>query len=324
MQDELKLNDEQIEEVQAAVAELSTKFPTNELIQALEDEAKGDKFFADRSAFIEKALTDVLTKDQQARFRELNLQRLESTANPAGRSADTGHRGELPRRGRGDQAHPRAEEEADRRRKAGRRADRRPEEGHRGDARHAGEARGGVRHRVGRPTALPRRRTAAERPRLGPAHQLVLNTLVWDELEADPRPDRKARDGREQVRARHRLRRNAFQPGDPKEAAAPREAFGEAFGKAVDTILTADQRKRLDQLVLQQTIASGLDRALLGPRATELPKALALTDDQKKNLTGISAEFRKPRRPAGRGHTSRRKRTWKFAAPCATSSTRGS
>src|SRR5204863_6646200 len=78
VQEELKLTEAQVKKLSDLMTEFNTKFPFPAMIQAMQDEKTGDKHFAERSEFVARALADVLTKEQQARFREINLQRLEA------------------------------------------------------------------------------------------------------------------------------------------------------------------------------------------------------------------------------------------------------
>ena len=280
VRDELKLTDDQLKKVEAVVAEGRTKFNAD-LAAARQDEAKTDKVYADRSAHVEKALADILTKDQLARLHELELQRLESSE--LRRPFPTpGTAASYPGVAEAIKLTPEQKQKL--------------LDGGKPTDVLTDDQKKAIAGMLGRPVKVaevfdtgspfPKADPPAPRARLSAAHQLVLSTIVWDELKL-------TRDQTEKLAAAANeytlagTRRTGFQPGEPKELVAAIETFG----KAADAILTADQRKRLDQLVFQQAITSGMDSALLGSRATDLPTLLQLTDAQKKNLLAVSAEF---------------------------------
>jgi hypothetical protein len=70
VRDELKLTDGQIRKLSEVTRDHATKFPALANPRNVQDSEQMQKLFADRSGFVEKVLTDVLTKEQQARFAE--------------------------------------------------------------------------------------------------------------------------------------------------------------------------------------------------------------------------------------------------------------
>lgn len=288
VQDELKLTAEQLQKLSGAAAEFRQKFPPQQLVQALQDEEAGGTFFAGRSAFVEKALADVLSKEQQARLRELMLQRLESP--PAGGGFRAPGR-LLPTAASYPGVADAIKLTAGQKEKL-----------------LGGDAPAGVltaaqkeqiKGMLGKPADLAAvfaptpgvGPPGAFGPSLSPENQLLLNTSVWDALKlTDDQVVKLVPAANEYTLARRR----GFGPGfggpggppnvDPKAVAAAVAAFEQA---AADT-LTGAQKKRLPQLAAQQATARGLDAFLLDP--TGAAKGLALTGAQRQSLAALAAE----------------------------------
>jgi hypothetical protein len=295
VQDELKLTEDQLKKLDAATAEMRTRFPPQEMAQALQDEEKGDRLYAERSAYVEKVLADVLTKEQQARFRELNLQQLEAPAGPGGSGPGGGFgpgfafRTAASYPGVAEAIKLTAEQKK-----------RLIDDGRPADV-LTDEQKKQIAGMLGKPAKLAEVFGAAPgfpggfgpgnaQPALSPAHQLLLDTAAWDELKLDHDQVAKLVPAANTYSLTAGARRGPGggfgQPIDPKGV----RAAVEAFGTAADGIVTADQRKRLDQLAVQQTLAGGLDPGLLQARLPEAARALALTDDQRKKVSELGAE----------------------------------
>ena len=275
---------------------MQTKFPIQELIQALQDEEKGTKFYADRSEFIEKALTDTLTKEQLARLRELELQRLEEPAlggGPLGRPTAAGYpgvaeaikltaeqkkqllAGEIP-----SEVLTAAQKEL-------------------------------IAGMLGKPVKVATMFSGpgggTPLPVLGARPQMLLNTLVWDDGKLSPQDQiAKLAPAANEYQLVVGLRRGpggfgggpggGFPGGPGGGVPVDTKAISagiEAFTKVVDAELSADQKKQLDQLAVQQQLTRGLETALLGTGTSEFVKAMALTDEQKKQLVALDTAMGK-------------------------------
>ena len=77
VQDELKLTADQLKKLADALVEFREKFQNQPL--PVQDEEKAKKVYEERSAFIEKKLGEILTKEQQARFapKERRLEQID-------------------------------------------------------------------------------------------------------------------------------------------------------------------------------------------------------------------------------------------------------
>lgn len=291
VQDELKLTPEQVKKLTDLMTEFNTKFTFQQLIQATQDEKTGDKHFAERAEFVAKALAEVLSKEQLARLRELELQRLEARAQTPGSQGgfNAFHTAA---------AYPgvaAAIKLTDEQRKklidGAKPADVLTEEQKKAIAGMLGKA--AKLDVVFAPPNFPGV-GGNLLPTVRPERQLLLNTAVWDAVKLDREQLTKLVPAANEYTLAN-PRRGGFPGGggpggpliDPKEV----KAAVDAFETAADGVLTADQKKRLDQLAVQQVLASGLDTALLSNRLPALTKALAPTDDQKKAVAALGAKF---------------------------------
>jgi hypothetical protein len=290
VQEELQLKEEQLKKLTELNGELQKQFPPPAMFQALQQGGKeAEKFFADRSGFIDKALADVLTKEQQARFRELNLQRLEapprtpgSEFGPFGRNTATSYPGVAEAIKLTEEQKKNLLDGTDPLRVL------------------TDEQKKAIKSMLGKPAkievvfAVPDSPQVPDAGALSAAHQLTLDTLVWDALKLDREQSANvAAAANEYVLVTGR--RGGFggfpdggQPGGQKEQAAA----AEEYRKALDATLTADQKKRLGQLAIQQALANSLDTALSRPANAEPSKSLALTEDQRKKVTALAADVR--------------------------------
>ncbi len=291
VQEELKLTEEQLKKLIAANTELRTKFPPGELAQAAQDEKKGDKLYADRSAFIEKVLADVLTKEQRARFRELELQQLGAATFPGTPvSSAAGYPGVAEAiKLTVDQKKKLLDGEP-------------PVDVLTADQKKAITAMHGEAVKLAEvfnQPAFPGPGGGFNLlPTLTASNQLLLNVVVWDALKLTPDQLAKLVPVANEYLLVAGPRRGGFgggpggggfgQPVNTKE----RVAVIEKFTAAVDATLTAEQKKRLSQLAIQQAASNGLDSALTNqPTPSELAKGLALTDAQRKKVEALSEEF---------------------------------
>lgn len=282
---ELKLTEEQAKKVSEAAAALSEKFPTRELLSANQGADKGDKFMADRSAFIEKALGGILTKEQRARLGELMIQQAEGPR--TGPGGGTVAAPSLPgvaeaikltddQKKKYLDGAAAAEVLTDDQKKAikemaGKAVDievvfarRGPGGGPGGDG--PGPISGPPR------AALPHTVTLAR------------STVFWDAIKVAP----------EQVnKLAAAFNEYTLATGGARRAADDRADAVAAVTKAVEATLTANQRARLEQLDLQQSAANDLVSALLGtPRnPAAVRKELAITDEQAKAIREADQEF---------------------------------
>jgi hypothetical protein len=290
LQEELQLKDEQVKKLTESMTEFGTKFPIQDLLQALQDDEKADKLFANRSVFMEKAVADVLTKEQQARFREINLQRLEAPPLPGPGFGPPVQTTAASYPGVAEEVKLTAEQK------------KKLLDGTKPADVLTAEQKKAIAGMLGKPAKLDVVFAPPNFPGPGPGvparalsseAQLLLNTVAWDgvKLTRDQVSKLVPAANEYVLVAGPRFAGGpgggGFPPADPKELTTAIETFE----KAADAILTADQMKRLGQLAVQQTLTGGLDAALLAPRPTALTKALAPTDDQKTKITALRAHF---------------------------------
>ncbi len=286
VREELKFTEEQTKKVQELARDVTAKFPARDLRQLVSDAEKAHKVYGERSALVEKALAELLTKEQQARFRELMLQQLESRAL---RQASVPTAASYPGVAEAIKL------TADQRKKL-----------IAGDSPAVvltDDQKQAIKGMLGKPAdvatvfgrvGFPGRTLL---PTLSPTNQLLLNTGMWDALKLTPEQVGKlVPAANEYTLATGRFggfgdpRGGANQPPSPEKA----KAAVEAFGKTVESSLTADQKKRLDQLGVQQSAADSLYRLLTASspnRGGELAKTLGITPEQGKTFAAVSKEI---------------------------------
>jgi hypothetical protein len=287
LHEELKLTKEQLEKIAEHTREQGTKFPALEMRRALDDPEAAAKFFHERSEFIEKGLADVLTKEQQTRFRHLMLQcaeagTMQTPTTVTSAAAYPGVAKEIKltveQQKKLVAGEPAAEVLTDAQKKA-------------------------IKEMLGEPAkigelfATPTPAGAVRTPAAW--LQLLLDPAMWDAIKLTPVQTKNlVHAANEYMLATSQNRAGGFpgpgggapQPGTEKLVAAQ-----ETFSKAAESILTAEQRKRLDQLAIQQRVATSLYTTLTRstPAGTALSKALELTPEQVKKMeaaaSGLSA-----------------------------------
>lgn len=299
VQEELKLDKDQIKKLGELQAEFITKFPFQDTIRALQDEKNADKHFADRHALIEKAITDVLTKEQQARFRELQLQQLEAPPQSPGSLGGFGRINNTAASYPGVAEVIKLTDEQKKKLIDGAK----PADVLNADQKKSIEGMLGKKAdlaAVFAPPGFPGPGPGGGNPlpALRPEQYLLLNTAVWDALKLDRDQITKLVPAANQytlANPRRGLGGGGGFPGgpgggpplvDPKEV----KAAIEAFEKTADELLTAEQKKRLDQLSVQQALAVGLDEALLTNRSPRV-RVVALTDEQRKSISALGLKF---------------------------------
>jgi hypothetical protein len=291
LQDGLKVSDDQLKEIAAHSSEMNTKFPTVEMIQALQDAEKGAKFFEDRSAFIEKALADVLTKEQQTRFRQLMIQWLESGLYTSRVVVASGA------------AYPGVAREikltVEQRKKL--LADEAPSTVLTDAQKKAIKDMEGEPAKIAEIFSRPNLPPGAI-PNPAPWLQLLLNTAMWDAIKLTPAQTKSlVHAANEYMVVVAENSRGGFGGGFGGPGGAPPMPPGneklvagqEAFAKAAESILTPEQRKRLDQLAIQQRAASSLHSTLTTGMQT-LPaaaKALSISPEQTKKINAMADEL---------------------------------
>jgi hypothetical protein len=286
LHEELKLTKEQLEKIAEHTRELGTKFPGVEMLRALDDPEAGAKFFYERSEFIEKGLADTLTKEQQTRFRQLMLQWAESGTTPnlvtvPSAAAYPGVAKEIKltveQRKKLLAGETAAEVLTDAQKKA-------------------------IKEMLGEPAKIAEifaTRTPPGAVRTpAPWVQLLLDPAMWDAIKLTPVQTKNlVHAANEYMLVTSQNRAGGFPGpgGAPPPGTEKLVAAQETFSKAAEAILTAEQRKRLDQLAIQQRVATSLYTAFTRstPAGTALSKALELTPEQVKKMeaaaSGLSA-----------------------------------
>lgn len=290
LQAELKMTEEQVKKARDASQEILAKFRRVTPFDA-DDEAV-NKVFGERSAAVEKALADILDKDQQARLRELFLQQLETriTSPFANSYGAVGYPGVADA----------IKLTADQKKKLF--ANERTADVLTDDQKKA------VQAMLGKPadlttvfavTAGPARNRSA----LPPGYQLLLNSALWDELKLTPEQVTKLVPPLNEYTTQTATTGPAwgFNPGDAPAApdAAKVKAAVDGLVAAADATLTADQKTRLGQLALQQRAAASLSLVLGLPSGylqpfrgspLDVAKELGITTEQTAKMNTISAD----------------------------------
>lgn len=274
LQAELKMTEEQVKKVRAALGELIDKFPAGTV--ATSDAATVDRYFADRSAFIEKTLADILDKGQFARLRQVQLQQLEA-ARPTG----------VTNLFAGTAGYPGVAEEI----KLAADQKTRLLDGAASAEVLTDEQKKAIQGMLGKPADLaalfptksapPPSRT--ERSTLSAAHRLLLTPAYWTAIKLTPEQITKL------VPAANVY---ASQSITPWSGPTPPAANGavESFTRAADAVLTAEQRTRLGQIALQQRAAASLARLLGTPAGADVHKELGLSAEQIRKVNEITTD----------------------------------
>ncbi len=286
VQAELKMTAEQVKKAEAAAQEVTTKFSPRGIITG--DDEKMKQLYADRSAFVEKALADILDPGQRDRFRELMLQQTESR--PSFPFSTT----------TGPVSYPGVAEAikltAEQKKKlltGGEAA---------ADVLTA-EQQKAIKAMLGKPVDVAKVfiDPSSVRPTqisLLPAYDTLLDTTLWGELKLTPEQITKLAPAANEYLFSTAVNSGGFGLNSgggngfgapPANDTAKLKATIDTFTQAADAILTADQRKRLDQLSVQQRAATSLANVLAVPFLMDVQKALAITPEQMQKINTLSA-----------------------------------
>ncbi|MFO0879419.1 MAG: hypothetical protein U0840_18895 [Gemmataceae bacterium] len=274
LREELKLTEEQATRLSKATGTLSEKFPAQGMRAALQDPVAGEKLLGDRSAFIEKTLADILTKEQRARFREVLIQQAEAARGTPGLALRSGAVS-IP--GVAEAIKLTAEQKKNI-------LDGTPEATVLTDNQKAAiKAMRGKEVQIA--AIFGRSDFSAFQPTsrqpLPRAVTLTQTLAYWDAIKVTP----------EQA-ARLAAAFNKHTLGTVGSTSSAEHQ--KALQTALEAILSADQRKRLEQLSLQSDVASSLVSALLGTARTPsaIRTELGITDEQAKAIRAAETELR--------------------------------
>lgn len=278
MQDDLKLTEEHKKQVAAAQTEVLDKFPRVGSGTAEEME----KEYAARSAFVAKKLAEILTPEQQKRFRELMIQYREMLANQQGGFRTTVSAVGLP--GVAEDLKVTADQK--KRLLAGDAP---------GDVLTA-DQKAALKKLAGTPMKgeFARGPTGGPRPTaLQPSVRMSLLESAALVAELKLTADQEYRVALALEAYYRATQRVPFTPkGTDAEATAKllkarEEAFA-AAEKAIDAALKPAQVARLAQMDLQNTANNGLTSALARP---EVAEKMALTAEQKAKQEAVRADY---------------------------------
>ncbi|MFO0879421.1 MAG: hypothetical protein U0840_18905 [Gemmataceae bacterium] len=273
LREELKLTQEQVTQLNEAARALREKFPTQGTFSVLQDSVAGEKLRADRSAFVAKALADILTKEQRTRFHELLIQQAEAAR---GTPALVLRSGAVSIPGVAEAIKLTVEQKK-------RILDGTPEADVLTDNQKATlkTLRGKeaeiveIFARPGSPVA-----TAPFASALPAAARLPQTLAYWDAIKVTPE---------QATRLTRALNAYHLATG----GGAPTVGHTNALRTAFHATLTADQRKRLEQIRLQAEAANNLEGVLLGTGTSlsAIPKELGITDEQEKAIRAVVQEL---------------------------------
>lgn len=308
LQAELKMTEEQVKKVTDASQEAMAQF--RRASAPGDDEAALKQAFAERSAFIEKSLADILTKEQQARLREVFLQQLDMrvTSPFANSFGAVGYPGVAEA----------VKLTADQKKKilAGERS---------ADV-LTDEQKKAIQGMLGKTADLPTIFANPRPPRspvvaVPPTHSALLDTTLWDELKLTPEQITKLVPALNEYTAQSSRSSNWGGPGGATAAdPAKTKAAIDALVAAADATLTAGQKKRLGQLALQQRAASSLAIVFGVPAArgvspgmdaqNALQKELGLTNEQMTKINTLAADATERSTLVGRNSPFNEFATW--------------
>lgn len=272
---ELNLSDDQMTKLREAAAEVNQKFPLQDVLSAAQDPnaEKAEKMMAERSAAVEKALGEILKKEQMARLRELMIQQAEGprmggfVGDPLTAAAVPGVAEALKltaeqKKQLQDNTAPPARVLTD-------------------------DQKAAIKKMMGKPVNVAEVFARPFGPRLPAAPAIVSlaqNTAYWDVVKVE---------SGQAAKLAAAFNRFNLAMADPERTPEQRTAAGEAGTKEVEGALKAEQRKRLEQLALQARAANSLVTALLGTPTTPsaVKKELAITDEQEKAIRAAPAEL---------------------------------
>ncbi len=282
-QKELKMTEEQIKKATEALAAMNEKFPAAPIREAIEESEKAAKLLDARSEAIEKAIGEILTKEQLARFRELLIQQAEFRTGPGGPGGPGGFGGLVgtPNTAAGVPGVAATIKLTDDQKKkllsGTAAAEVLTDEQKTAIKEMAGKAVN-VAEVFARP-GFP----GGPLPPLPRAVTLAQNTYYWDIAKITP----------DQIGKLAAAYNEYSLVSTTAETPAKRTDAAGLVAKAVEAILSAEQLSRLEQLALQSSAANSMVSALLGtarnPSAAK--KELAITDEQEKAIRAATAEF---------------------------------
>ncbi len=288
VQEELKLTEDQLAKLREAFTALAEKFPAPiAILGSGVDVQEREKRFASRSAFVEKAIADILTKEQRARFRELQIQWRESMAQ--GKGGKTGKGAGNLFNNSGATSVPGVAEEI----KLTAEQRNRILDGTKAADVLTDAQKAAIKKMMGKEVdiavvfaarGVPDRPAPAPRVAAIPRVVTLARTLrYWDEVKLTP-----AQAG-SLARAFNSYTLAAYQTS----TAAERAAAIKAVTEAVEATLTVAQAKRLEQLALQAEAADSLVSALLGAARTPsaAKKELGITAEQEKAISAAAEEL---------------------------------
>jgi hypothetical protein len=282
LQDELKLTRDQLTKLRGYVSELNARFLPERPFYFPKTPQTEAEYCSDRSAFIQKGLIDILTKEQQTRYRQLMLQRAESGLMPPNRIV-------IPSAA----AYPGVAEAI----KLTAEQKKMLLVGEGAAQVLSDEQKMAIKTMLGEPAKIA---VIFSHPLLpGPIpkptswEQLLRDASIWDAIKLTPDQTRKLAHAANEymlvlTQSSYLGGESPFQTGNKTIVAAQ-----EAFTKAAESILTADQRKRLDQLALQQRAANSLHATLTLSTLSlaAVDKEVGLTPEQIKKIDTLASEF---------------------------------
>lgn len=281
VQAELKMTEDQIKRITEAQRAILEQHPTTAIRDALGAPEKADKLMSERSAAIQKVIGDILSKEQQARFRELMIQLAE--AQPAGPGGVVGTILGTANTGAGVPGVAEAIKLTDEQRKQFR-------DGTSAARVLTDDQKAEIKRLAGKPVTVAEVFSrpgfpggAPTRDALPPSVTLARSTGYWDIVKLSPEQVGK-------LAAAFNEYNLAFAAARPTPE--QQKAAGEAVTMAVESVLSADVRKRFEQLAIQSSAASSLVNALLGTARTpsRTKTELAITEEQDKAIRAASAE----------------------------------
>jgi hypothetical protein len=272
LRDELNLSEDQSRQARAAIIEIDTRIPPRDLPEDGEDAKLMDRYLSDRSVLIAKALNDILSREQLSRFRQIVLQQLE-----AGVRVDFIGQSPTPAIYPGvAEAIRLTSPQKDRLLSGDKPANVLSDDQNRA-----------IKKMLGAPVDVAKlfTQTDSERMRVKwtPDLDMAKDTSVWDALHLTSEQRGML------ARAANKYYVTVSRPNwsDPPPPAEQLEAAVEEFTKAKNEIFSAEQQKRLDQLLFQQSAAKDLGRTIVTQA-----KALGLSQTQMMLIQRDATDYR--------------------------------
>lgn len=268
LQKELNLTPEQVKKAETAAEEFRTKFAgTGGPPPRTDDEA--EKYYGERSAFTAKALGDIFTEPQAKRFKEVMLQVRDGAVPPKGIAAIV----------RAPAAYPGVAEAI----KLTPEQKKRLIDNEDAAAVLTDDQKAALKLMMGEPYKGSRATGGFVVPPNLPRSTSRVNLLGRSPESLKLSPEQQAKVTAAYLEYREATRLFGPNP-DFAERAKVIAAASEKFDKTLADVLSPEQQKRFDQLVVQSEAASNLAFTLM---TADVTKKLGLTPDQLKQISAL-------------------------------------